>query len=81
MAKPQRTHGRQESGGKVYPSEPFHPAMLPDDSGPADEGAPRPSPGPHVPVSAETYLRLKEQAKRRRTGTSPHAQRDPAGRK
>ena len=77
------THGPKAKPGQSCPGEPFDPAQLPDepDSAGPQSGAPRPSPGPNVPISADEYERLKEGAKHKRLPHSPHAQEDRLGKK
>ena len=73
-----KTHQPKAQPGHADRGEPFDPAQLPDepDSSAPQGGAPRPSPGPTVPISAEEYERLKEQARHKRLPPSPHAQED-----
>lgn len=77
--KPQRkTHEPEPQPGQAGQGEPFDPTQLPDepDSSGPQGGAPRPSPGPNVPIPADEYERLKEKAKHKRLPPSPHAQED-----
>ena len=77
--KPQRkTKEPEAQPGQADPGEPFDPTQLPDDADSLEPqgGAPRPSPGPNVPIPADEYERLKENAKHKRLRPSPHAQKD-----
>ncbi len=73
----QKPHESEGQPGQARPGEPFDPTQLPNESeSTAMQGAPRPSPGPHVPIPSAEYQLLKEQAKHKLLPPSPHAQQD-----
>jgi hypothetical protein len=64
--------------GQAGPGELYDPTNPQDEQGSEapEGGAPRPSPGPNVPVPAEEYERLKRNAKHKSLPPSPQAQED-----
>jgi hypothetical protein len=74
-----KVHEPEGQPGEGHAGETFDPMQVPQepDSAESQHGTPRPSPGPHVPISPAEYERLKEEAKHKRLPHVP-GQDDPA---